>query len=151
MPAEPTLIRPGRAFAAASSPAKSAKGASARAASSSELSETSVTGTKSAKGSKPGSFMIAGRVAKDVVVNRKVWPSVSRATNCVPTALPAPGFDSITTGWPSRCDRCSAMIRAGTSCGPPGAKGLMKRIGRFGQACWARAGAASSAQQGASS
>src|SRR4051812_30581535 len=37
------------------------------------------------------------------------------------------------------------MIRAGTSCGPPGAKGLTKRIGRVGQPACANAGPASTA------
>jgi hypothetical protein len=46
---------------------------------------------------------------------------------------PTPGLFSMTTGWPSRCDKPSATIRAVASDTPPGENGTTYLIGLLGQ------------------
>ena len=54
------------------------------------------------------------------------------ATTRAPSAPPAPGRFSITTGWPSLGCRICEASRAGTSVGPPAAAGRISLIGLLG-------------------
>ena len=56
----------------------------------------------------------------------------ARAAASAPMRPPAPVRFSTTTGWPSVSPMRSARMRAATSVEPPGAKGTIRRIGRFG-------------------
>src|SRR5438067_5613805 len=55
----------------------------------------------------------------------------------VPRTYEAPGLFSTTNGWPICCDICWRRMRISTSGEPPGADGMMKRIGFSGYAAWA--------------
>src|SRR6266849_204207 len=52
---------------------------------------------------------------------------------------PAPPLLSTTTVWPRLRESWSAIRRLTVSVPPPGANGTIQRIGRVGQADWARA------------
>ena len=54
------------------------------------------------------------------------------ATSSAAMLVPPPGRFSTTTCWPHSFDSGSAMRRAATSVGPPGASGTIRRTKRFG-------------------
>jgi hypothetical protein len=65
-----------------------------------------------------------------------VYPSgAARATRPTPRLPAAPATFSTITGWPSDVFMRSAMIRANTSTGPPGANGTTRVTGRVGNVC----------------
>src|SRR5262245_16292037 len=67
---------------------------------------------------------------------RKMWPSGSAfATRALPTVPAAAPWFSETIGWPRSSERAAAWMRALASIPPPGAKGMMRVIGRVGQFC----------------
>ncbi|MNT44333.1 hypothetical protein D3C72_1808550 [compost metagenome] len=76
-----------------------------------------------------------------------VWPSVARATSCMPMLPPAPGLLSTTTGWPSAFCRAGCISRDTMSPGAPAGKATTSRTGLVGQvsAAWLGARVASTA------
>jgi len=62
-----------------------------------------------------------------------VWPSAAAIFAASEAMMPlAPGLLSTTTGWPQACVSFWLTSRAMMSVAPPGAKGMMKRIGLDG-------------------
>ena len=88
--------------------------------------------------------MRLGLAACVLVVQRSsVYPSAGeRFTSIVPITPLAPGLFSTTAGCLAVASIYCAQRRAEMSPEPPGPKGTMIRIGRFGQLSSARAGAA---------
>src|SRR6185369_7799696 len=65
-----------------------------------------------------------------------VCPSFFACTTlAAPTAPPAPGRFTASTGTPSRCDISSAMVRAEISAASPGASGTTMLTGPLGNGC----------------
>src|SRR3546814_6617249 len=56
----------------------------------------------------------------------------------MPTAPPAPALFSMTTLWPSSCDRASATGRATVSVTPPGGNGTIIVTALSGYCAWAQ-------------
>ncbi len=97
------------------------------------------TGVKSLLGCQ-GSFESNGSVACELVVARSVVPSGSdRINSLTASAPPAPGLDSISTGWPICSLSFCPTMRATTSTPPPGANGTRSLIGRVGSLLCAQA------------
>ncbi|MNL45221.1 hypothetical protein D3C87_1678520 [compost metagenome] len=62
---------------------------------------------------------------------------MARAKACAPMMPAAPARFSTMTCWPSLAAILSAISRAAMSVVPPGAAGMIRVIGRSGQAAWA--------------
>src|SRR3954466_5588176 len=70
-----------------------------------------------------------------------VYPSGAERTSCaLASVVPAPGLDSMITGWPSTLESPSAAMRAFASAPPPGANPCNIVIGRSGHAACAAYG-----------
>src|SRR5688572_12633682 len=77
-----------------------------------------------------------GTMICEVSIDRRVWPSGGDLTRISePMMVLPPGRASTMMGWPQLSVSFGPTIRASRSVVPPGAYGLMMRIGLLGYCC----------------